>query len=199
VAIESQGRLVTGAARLFLLGLIPMAVMTVPVLLILGQLSLWYQQRPLPVGAEAIVTMQLAPDADSRFPEVSLKPTDAVQTLVGPVRIQSKREVCWNIKVREAGQHRLAFQVGGETFDKELAVGDGFMRVSARRPEWAWLDALEYPDERPFLPGSAVRSIEISYPQRDSWIYGTDWWVVYWFAVSLVAGFCFRRALNVNV
>jgi hypothetical protein len=199
VAVRSQGRLLTGAAWLLVLGLVPMAVMTVPVLLILGQLSLWYQQGPLLVGAEAVVTVQLGPDADGHFPKVSLQPTDAVETLVGPVRVQSKREVCWNLKTRASGQHRLTFLVGDETFDKELTVGDGLMRVSTLRPDWDWWDALRYPEERPFPPGSAVRSIEIDYPRRESYISGTDWWVIYWFAVSLVAGFCFRRALNVNV
>src|SRR5689334_24491944 len=46
VALQAQGRLLVGAARLFVLALVPMAVMAVPVTLALGQLSLWYQQRP---------------------------------------------------------------------------------------------------------------------------------------------------------
>ena len=36
-----------------------MLVMVVPVILILGQLSLWYQARPLRVGEEAVVTLKL--------------------------------------------------------------------------------------------------------------------------------------------
>jgi hypothetical protein len=55
-----------------------------------------------------------------------------------------------------------------------------------------------YPAEQPFPPESPVRSIEISYPSRASWTSGTDRWVLYWFAVSLIAAFCFRRAIGVN-
>ena len=63
VALQCQGRLLVGAGRLFLLALLPMAAMFVPVLLILGQVSLWYQQRPLKVGEEAVVTVKLNDDA----------------------------------------------------------------------------------------------------------------------------------------
>jgi hypothetical protein len=225
VTIQSQGRLLLGAGRLIVLALVPTAVMAVPVTLLWGQLSLWYQQRPLRVGDEAVVTLALGGDADAPWPEVSLRPTEAVETKVGPVRIKSRREVCWNIRVRQSGYHRLAFQVGDQTVDKELAVGDGYMRVSGRRPERAWSeDLLYYPAEQPFGPDSPVRSIDIDYPARDSLRDGTepwwlrwsvgrllrlaDWlgglfglpgWLVYWFAVSLVSAFCFRRVLRVNV
>jgi hypothetical protein len=199
VTIGAQGRLLVGAGRLLVLGLLPTAVMALPVALALGQLSLWYQQRPLRIGEEAVVTLALNGDASAPLPEVTLKPSDAVETTVGPVRVLSKREVCWNVKAREAGYHRLAFQVGGETVEKDLAVGDGYMRVSARRPAWACTEALEYPAEGPFPPGSPVRSIDVTYPPRPSWVSGTDHWLIFWFAVSLAAAFCFRRVIGVNV
>jgi uncharacterized membrane protein (DUF106 family) len=207
VAVEAQGRLLLDAAWLLLYALVPMAVMFVPALLILGQLSLWYQQRPLGVGKEAIVTMKLNGDANTSLPEVSLQPTSAVEITVPSavhhsrdgVRMPSKREVWWKIKANENGTHRLVFQVGDQTVDKELAVGDGYMRVSAQRPGWVMMDALENPWEQPFRPDSAVQSIDIKYPERSSYISGTTWWMAYWFVVSLIAGFCFRRVLNVNV
>jgi hypothetical protein len=80
-----------------------------------------------------------------------------------------------------------------------LATGDGYMRVSARRPDYDWSDALLYPAEPPLGGASAVRSIEIAYPKRSSWVSGTDFWLVYWFAVSMVAAFAFRRVLRVNI
>jgi len=193
VSLKSQGRLLIGAFWLLLFALVPMVVMFVPVLLILGQLSLWYQQRPLKVGEEAVVTVRL--NSAAPMPEVSLRPNDAVETTIGPVRAQSKHEVCWNIKARERGYHHLAFQVGDQTIEKELAIGDGFMRVSAQRPGWVVKDMLENPREQPFRPDSLVQSIDIKYSERDSWTSGTDYWVIYWFIVSLLAGFCFRRVL----
>jgi hypothetical protein len=55
------------------------------------------------------------------------------------------------------------------------------------------------PAETPFPHDSPVRSIEINYPARASWTSGTDYRMVYCFAVSLVAAFCSRRAHGVNV
>jgi uncharacterized membrane protein (DUF106 family) len=200
VGLRAQAGVLGGAARLLVLALVPMAVMLVPMTLLLGQLALWYQQRPLRVGEETVVTLTLGGAADTPFPTVVLAPTDAVEPAVGPVRVLSKREVCWSVRAARAGQHRLTFQIDGQPAEKELAVGDGFMRVSAKRPPSSeWSEALLHPREQPFATDSPVRAIEIAYPERTSWTSGTDYWVVYWFAVSLVAGFCFRRVLNVNL
>jgi hypothetical protein len=199
VGLRSQAGVLGGAVRLLLLALVPMAVMLVPMTLLLGQLALWYQARPLRVGEEAVVTLTLGGSDELPWPAVELQPADALEPVVGPVRVLSKREVCWSVRATQAGQHRLRFQVDGQTVEKELAVGDGFMRVSAKRPPWDWSEALLHPRERPFAPDAAVQAIEIAYPGRSSWTSGTDYWVAYWFAVSLAAGFCFRRVLKVNL
>ena len=199
VTFLAQGRVFVGAFRLMVLAIVPMAVMLVPVCLFLGQLAPWYQNRPLQVGEEAVMTLKLNGDVEGPQPDVRLEPTTAVDVTIGPVRVLSKREVCWNIRARENGYHRVRFRAGGQAADKQLAVGDGWMRLSARRPAWRWSDILLYPCERPFGPGSLIQSIQIDYPGRESWTSGTDWWIVYWFAVSLVAALCFRRLLNVNI
>jgi hypothetical protein len=198
VAVKAQGAILLGAGRLLVLALVPMLVMLVPVCLILGQLGLWYQVRPMHKGEETVITLRLSGDDDAEWPEVYLQSNAAAEVTVGPVRAQSKREICWNIKARKDGYHRLNFQVGGQTVEKDFAVGNGLMRVSARRPEWSWEEVLRHPAESPFGPDSPVRSIEVDYPSRPSWTSGTDWWVAYWFVVSMVAALCFRRSLNVH-
>jgi hypothetical protein len=109
VALRAQGRILQGAFRLFILSLVPILVMSLPALLILGQLALWYQLRPLRVGEEAVITLKLKDDT-SAWPVVSLRPIGALEVTVGPVRVLSKREVCWNVKARATGYHRLDFQ-----------------------------------------------------------------------------------------
>jgi len=122
-----------------------------------------------------------------------------VEVATGPVRVFSKREVCWNVRAAESGSHRLEFRVGPVTAGKELAVGDGFSRVSQSRPGWHWSDILLNPEEEPFRPDSPIRSIEIEYPRRSSWTSGSDSWVIYWFVVSMIAALGFRRPLNVQI
>jgi hypothetical protein len=199
VSLRVQGRVLVGALRLLLLALVPMLVMLLPMALLLGQLSLWYEARPLRVGEEAVLTMKLNGDRDAHWPDVRLQPTDAVEELIGPVRLLSKREICWSVRARQNGTHRVVFLVDGQVVDKELAVGEGVMRVSAQRPSWHSSEFWYHPGEVPFPPDSPVQSIAIDYSPRSSWTSGATWWVVYFFVVSLLAGFSFRRMLNVDL
>jgi hypothetical protein len=199
VAVRAQRRILVGAFWLLVFALVPMLVMLVPVLLILGQLALWYQTRPLRSGEEAVVTLKLNGVAESAWPDVRLEPLDAIETTVGPVRVQSKREVCWNVKAKSDGYQRLVFHAGAESADKELAIGTGFMRVSVLRPGLNWSDRLLHPAEKPFAADSVIQSIGIDYPERTWWSFGSSFWVIYWFVVSMVAGLCFRRVLKVNI
>jgi hypothetical protein len=198
VALRAQGRILQDAGSLLVYAIVPMAVMALPAVLILAQLSLWYQARPLRVGEDVVLTVKFQGSPDSPWPDVHLEPDAAIEVLVGPIRVQSQREICWNLQGRAAGYHRLKVHVGDQLVEKELAVGDGFMRVSTLRPSWRWSDALLYPEEEPFALDSPVQSIELEYPERPSWVSGTNTWVIYWLIVSMVAAFCFRRFLNVQ-
>ena len=199
VALEAQGHILYGAFWLLIYAIVQILVMMVPVLLILGQLALWYQARPLRAGEEALVMLRLAGDSDSALSEVRMQPTGAVSVEAGPVRVRSKGEVWWRVRAQTNGYHHLAFQVGEQSYDKELAVGNGIMRVSMQRPGRQLSDLLMHPSEQPFDRGSPVQCVEITYPSRKSWTSGTDYWVIYWFVASMVAALIVRRPLNVNI
>ena len=72
VTLQAQGTIFKGAFLLIFYALRPMLVMILPVSLLLSQLSLFYQARPLLPGEEAIVTMQLADDIGNRWPDVKI-------------------------------------------------------------------------------------------------------------------------------
>ncbi|HSQ55437.1 MAG TPA: hypothetical protein VLM40_06800 [Gemmata sp.] len=212
LAFRSLGLVLLGALKLLLQAIVPLLVMMVPVTLFVAQLALWYQARPLHVGEEAVVTVKLNGEAGSPMPAVSLEPTPGIEDASGPVRAMSTREVCWNIVARKPGYHTLRFNIDGQSYEKELAVGDGFMRVSMKRPEWDFEDVLAHPRENAFHRDSPVKSIEIQYSTRASRISGTDryeetalswmnqvgWWAGYWFVVACIAGFLLRGVLKVN-
>ena len=199
VVLRAQAAMIGGAFRLFVLAVVPMLVMMVPVLLLLGQLSLWYQFRPLAVGEEAVVVLKLNGKGGEPLPAVTLAKSPAFEVVTGPVRVPSKREVVWVVKATENGSRAMSFQTGESTVTKDLEVGDGFKRVSPRRPGWDWQDILLNPAEPAFGPTSPVQTVEITYPERESWTSGTDNWVIYWFAVSMVGAFAFKPFMNVNI
>ena len=77
VVLRAQAAMIWGALRLFVLAIVPMLVMMVPVLLMLGQLSLWYQHRPLRVGEEAVVALKLNGNSGAPMPPIRAEPVGA--------------------------------------------------------------------------------------------------------------------------
>ncbi|SFI64814.1 hypothetical protein [Planctomicrobium piriforme] len=199
VSLQAQGRILFNAGRLLVLSLVPMLVMLLPTCLLLGQLALWYQARPLQVGEEAVVTVQLSKTAARELKELQFTPGDCVTVTVGPVRVVTKQMVCWNIKAVEPGLHQLVFTASDQQFGKELAVGDTLMPVSLQRPDASFADVLLHPRETPFAADSPVQSIEIAYPDRTSWIAGSDTWLISWFVLTMLFGLAARPLLKVDL
>lgn len=198
VALGMQARLLLGAASLLMLSIVPMLVMIVPTCLILSQLALWYQARPLEKGEQAIVTFH-ASNKTTKLEWVQLLESPSFEITKGPVHVSSKQMTCWEIKATEHGQHEMQFTLGEYRMTKQLSVGSGFMPVSEIRPGSAWMDTLLHPREVPFSAESPVDSIVIEYPKRPSWTYGSHTWLITWFLVSMIAAFAAKPLLHVNI
>ncbi len=199
VTLRAQGRVFWGALRLMIFAIVPMLIMAIPVCLILGQLALWYQARPLREGEETLVELRLNGEPTTALPVVELASDAAFETTIGPVRVPTERAVYWSLKAKQAGRHTLQFRVAEASFEKEFVVGDGFARTSLMRPAWDWSAMLLHPWETPFRPESPVQSIAIQYPSRATWTTGGDTWLAYWFIMSMVAAFLGKPYLNVNI
>jgi hypothetical protein len=199
VTLQAQGRIFRGAGLLLVHAIIPMLVMVIPVCLLLAQMGLWYQFRPLKTGEEAVVTMRLSNKTNALMPKISIESMPAYEKITGPIRVLSKGELYWKIMARESGYHHIDFLVDNRKIEKELAIGEGFMLVSAERPGWRWTDILMHPREKPFTPDSMIQSISIEYPKRVSYASGTDWWIVYFFVVSLIVALVFKPFLKVRI
>ena len=199
VTLQSQGRLLRGALMLLVHAIRPLLVMIVPISLILAQLGLWYQARPLQAGEPAVVVMKLNGEIDAPWPKISLESMPTAELTIGPVRVVSKREIYWEIKARQNSNQPLIFRVDQEKFEKELAIGPGFMPVSLERPGWHWTSILYNPREKPFAPKSVVESISITYPDRPTWTSGTDWWIAYFFIASMVFALIAKPFLKVKI
>lgn len=199
ISLRAQGRILLAAGRLLTLSIVPVLVMFLPMCLLLGQLAALYQARPLRTGEDTVVTVHLAEKPDGSIRDVKLEETAAIRTLVGPVRVPKDNRVCWSIQATEPGLHALTFEVDGDSYEKELQVGDGFAPTSLKRPPQALSDLLLYPREAPFPADSPVKEIEVVYPERASLVAGSDSWIVYWFVISLITAFVVRPVLKVNL
>jgi hypothetical protein len=199
VALNAQVHIFKGVGYLLFHAIKPMLVMILPMSLLLAQMGLWYQKRPLLETEEALVTVQLAGDVDSEWPEVKINSIDGAEIAMGPIRVFSKRRVYWKIKAVASGQHTIVFQADGQSFEKELVAGDQFMRVSIKRPGLNWEEIMLNPWEEPFGKDSIVRSISIDYPDRISKTSGTNWWIGYFFVISMSAALIFKPFFNVRI
>ena len=199
VTFRSQARVFCASFKLLFYSIVPMLVMIVPVILIMAQMSLWYQARPLLPGDEPVIVRLKLNDNLDTLPQVILESLPAARTMIGPVRVFTKKEIFWKIKPVEDGNYNLIFHIGDRRYEKQLAVGEGFMRLSPKRPGADFVDILLYPLEKPFTSDFLVHSISINYPERDSRINGTDWWIVYFFVVSMIFAFMFKPFLKVRI
>ena len=199
VTLHAEVRVFKGALLLLFHAIVPMLVMIIPVSLLLAQMSLWYQSRPLLPGEVAVMTVKLNDNVGGRWPTVNIEPTPVAKVTIGPVKVFSRREICWEIKALENGNHRITLDVNRHQIEKELVIGDGFIRVSSTRPAWNWANILMHPAEKPFAPDSIVQSVNIDYPDRLSWTSGADWWLIYFFIASMVFAFISRPFLKIRI
>ena len=133
------------------------------------------------------------------MPEVELVSNPGAEVTFGPLRIPSKRQICWQMRANEPGRHHLVFHVDDRQIAKELVVGDGLVRVSAQRPGQDWLAILLHPVEKPFTGDSPITSLAIDYPSRASFTSGSDWWIIYFFIASIVFALIFKPFVNVRI
>lgn len=199
VTLHAEARVFKGAFLLLFHAIPPMLVMILPISLLLAQMSLWYQSRPLLPGEVAVMTVKLNDNVGGNWPTVNIEPTPVAKVTIGPVRIFSKREICWEIKALENGKHRITLDVNRRQIEKELAIGNDFMRVSSTRPAWNWASILMHPAEEPFAPDSIVQSVTIDYPKRLSKISGADRWLIYFFVASMLAALILRPFMKVRM
>jgi uncharacterized membrane protein (DUF106 family) len=199
VVFRAQGRVLLGALQLLRYSLFPLLVMLVPVSLLLAQMGLWYQWRPLRPGESALITLKCSGEEYSAMPDVRMEPNPGLAVLLGPVHLLSKREVVWQVRAAEPGRHQIVFYVGPAQVQKDLVVGDGLQRISAQRPGQDWVAILLHPLEKPFHNDDVVSWISIDYPSRPSYTSGSDWWVVYFFVASMVFALIFKPFVNVKI
>jgi uncharacterized membrane protein (DUF106 family) len=199
VAMRSQGRVLTGAFRLLFYSMVPMLVLIMPVCLVLAQMGSWYQARPLQPEDDQVTVQLKMNDTSGTPPRVMLEPLPAARLLAGPVHVASRGEMYFKLQPLENGNHTLIFHVGDGRYAKQMVIGTGLMRLSPKRPGAHLGDVLMYPLEKPFASVDPVQSISIAYPARDSKMYGTDWWVVYFFLASMAFAVLCKPLLKVRI
>jgi uncharacterized membrane protein (DUF106 family) len=201
VTLAAQGSIVKANLAYMAANLKPLAVMIVPLVLILAQLSLWYDRAPLRPGEETLVKARLEPGVDPVSAGLTLEPPPALEITAPPVRIPDLHEVVWRVRATAPGVGRLLVRTGAATIEKTVAVGGGPMtKVSALASRGSIWKQVLYPGEPALPSGQAVRSIEILYPAKMLRAFGLNiHWLVAYLILSIAFGFAFKGVFKVEI
>lgn len=193
VTVVAQVRLFWAILRLQRYMLTPVLILLLPMMIVLAQMGLRYQWRPLAVGEHTTVELRLANDGAT--PPISLDPGQGAEVEAGP--IIGDHLAVWRIRATAPGHHMFTINHGLTLAEKELVVGDVGPRVNPIRST-SWTSTLLYPAESALPKGSPIVSIEVKYPPMESWIHGSDWWVLYFFVVSMAAALILKPVVGVK-
>jgi hypothetical protein len=198
VVLGLQRRIFADTFGFMRLALVPLLVMLVPVVLIMTQLALRFDVRPLSPG-ESVVLKAIVRDASLLDQPLSLEVPEGVTVETPPVRVLTNPEVAWRVRVDTAGDHVLRVHIGDEALEKELSGGGGWRSIGQLRTTNP-LDALLYPGEPPIDAGHQIETIEVAYPPLEMSLLGFGFnWLIGFFVLSMFFGFAFKGVLGVEV
>lgn len=198
VVLNLQGKIFGDTFRFMRLALVPLVIMLIPVVMIMTQLALRFDVRPLETGEPVVITALLRDPGALERP-ISLDVPDGVTLETPPVKVRTVPEVAWRLRVDRPGDHVLVIRIGDQTLEKRLSGGGRWRGIGQIRTSHA-LDALLYPGEPPIDADHIIEAVEVAYPPLEMNILGIGVdWLIGFFVLSMIFGFAFKGVLGVEV
>lgn len=193
---RAQRQLFAANLRYLGLMLVPALAIAAPMIVLLVRLDAYYGRAPLPVGSDAIVTLETRDALDPAAPAPSLKAPDGIAVETPAVRVLSERQVSWRVRALRPVSGELSFALPGGSVEKRIESGDGFRFVPGRRTRSLW-SALWHPDE-PRLSSGGVNWIDVQYPTAEIEFLGLRWhWLVWFTIISMLAALALKKRFGV--
>lgn len=196
---RAQAEALSWNLRYLLLSIVPLAVMTVPLVLVMAQLHGWFGYHGLAPGETALVKVELRQGSESK-PLASLEVPPGLSVETPVLWIPEQRELAWRIRAQRAGSYEVRVAIGGSVDAKSVVVSDAVTRLSALRVARGWLAQLLDPAEPPLPDSSPVRAIALTYPTRDIEVFG--WgihWLIVFFVLVIVFAYMLRGLFGVTI
>jgi hypothetical protein len=192
---RAQGQLMTANLRYLGLMLVPALVIAVPMVVLLVRMEAYYGRAPLPVGSDAIVTLETLDAVDPNSPAPRMEAPAGIAVETPAVRVARDRQISWRIRALGPVSGQLKFELPQGVVEKRIEAGGGFRFVPGRRTH-SVISALWYPDE-PRL-ASPVAWIDVEYPSAEIEFLGLRWhWLVWFTIISMVAALAFKKRFGV--
>jgi hypothetical protein len=173
--------------------LLPAAVVTLPMVLLLSQLDAFYGYSPLHPREAADVTVQLKEGRALSGSAPALEASEGFVVETPPVRVLENQQLSWRVRPLRASSGTLLVKLDGASVEKSILAGTAPRYLSKRRVS-SFPDLIRHPAE-PAVETPAVAWIEVGY--RPAEIAGLHWLV--WFAIiSMGTAVVLRKPFQVT-
>jgi len=153
LTLKAQGKIIRYNLKYIGYALKPFLVMIIPIILILIQLSLWFEYKALEPGQKTIVTVKIIEGQNPLDIDIAVEPSSGFDIEIPPIRIEEEGEINWRLHAKEKGIHDLTLIIGGRRITKEVVINQkALSRISPARVKRNFIDELFHPKEAP-LPG----------------------------------------------
>ena len=143
---SAQGKVLLAGMPLQRPVLLPVFLAPPFTLLVLAQMGIRHQWRPLHPNERTLIKMTMRPSSGNSTQAV-LRTHPGVRVEVGPV--PGGNQFVWRVRAGQPGRHILQFDIGSSVVEREFVFAEGLERVSAPRPGAAgnsqWLPPLQRP------------------------------------------------------
>ncbi len=201
VVLRAYGRIVRWTLAYLGHALVPLAVMTVPLALILIQMDFRLGHQPLRPRDSFLLKVLAAGDAS--LESLSLSLPDGLAATAPALRIahapDNRQEVDWRLEAQRPGEFLVYVSVAGKMLEKHVTVVEtgNTVRLSPARVRPDWFELLLESNEPPLPSDSPVHHILVVYPHRS--IALGRWrmhWLLPFFVFSMVAAFALKGVLR---
>ncbi len=197
--LGSFGRVLTATGLYIAASLKPLVVLLPVVVLWIGQLSGWFEWRPLAKGESVVVSMKLkdgispvAQPATLQVPADFLVETPAFRSV-------HTNEVAWRVKALQPGSGTMQCAAGDATVEKEITASSALRKVSPKRTGDHFWDRVLFPGEDALAKDSAVSEVRVDYPRRSLRFFGYEInWLVAIFVASIAFALVVKRPFRVE-
>ena len=198
VTMAAQGRILRNSLTYMRYGLVPMAVMILPFVLILIQVESRYAFRCLHAGESTILSIIVESETPVSALPVELVLPPGLSRETPALRIDSTAEIFWRLRADGPGDYPVTIRLGNEGVNKRVVVAEEGQKISPFIFRSNDIQALAYPMEPHLDAETIVSEIGIEYPRNLVEFGGLSSasWAL--FGMCLVLGLLLRRFFKVT-
>ena len=108
LTLKAQGKIIRYNLKYIGYALKPFLVMIIPIILILIQLSLWFEYKALEPGQKTILVVKLKEGQNLLNIDIAVEPSSGFDIETPPIRIEEEGEINWRLHAKEFDQKKGA-------------------------------------------------------------------------------------------